>query len=109
MSTVLEEMTETFRPAELKTLAGEHADCFVTLLLPTHRHSPDYKQDSIRLKNLVSKAESALPAKYSQGGLLDNARQRISDESFWQHQLDGLAVFITGSKQQRRVQADDGK
>ena len=95
MSAVVEQMTQTFDPDELKALAEESTDCFITMLLPTHRHSPDYKQDHIRLKNLVAKAESLIPENFRSKGLLDEPKRRIDDDHFWQHQLDGLAVFIT--------------
>lgn len=95
MSAVLEQMTQTLDPDELKALAEEQSDCFITMLLPTHRHSPDYKQDHIRLKNLVAKAETLVPEKLQSKGLLDEPTKRIDDDHFWQHQLDGLAVFVT--------------
>jgi hypothetical protein len=95
MSTVAEQATRNFDPAELHALAEEQSDCFITMLLPTHRHSPDYKQDHIRLKNLIGNAEKLLSQRQQPKNLLDDAKGRIDNDLFWQHQLDGLAVLIT--------------
>ncbi len=95
MSTVAEESPRNFDPGELHGLAEEQSSCFITLLLPTHRHSPDYKQDHIRLKNLIGDAEKLLAKRQQPKNLLDDAKSRIDNDVFWQHQLDGLAVLIT--------------
>jgi len=71
----------------------------VSVYMPTHRMGQEIQQDSIRLKNLLGKAENRLVA----GGLrtpdvqtlLEPARDLLSDDLFWQHQSDGLAIFLS--------------
>lgn len=65
--------------------------------MPTHR-TGDNEQDPIRLKNLLKEAEnqlinSGLPASDA-GEILEPARRLLPDAYFWQHQGDGLAIFL---------------
>lgn len=72
----------------------------ISIFLPTHRAGLDWKQDPIRLKNLLREAERKL----SDNGvdadraeeLVQPARELIPDDHFWKHQSDGLAVFLAG-------------
>ncbi len=69
----------------------------VTITMPTHRTSPDNKQDPIRLKNLVVEATNRLLKDFSkrevEGVLkrLDGLASEIDHE----HNLDGLALFVS--------------
>lgn len=66
----------------------------VSIYQPTHRHHPDNQQDPIRFKNLVRVVEESLQEKYgSSHDLLGPVRALITDEAFWNHTLDGLAVL----------------
>ena len=70
----------------------------VSVYLPTHRAGRDVRQDPIRLKNLLRQAGDGLQA----GGmaaadvedLLAPASALLDRGSFWEHQLDGLALFL---------------
>ncbi len=85
--------------AELKTLAREHEGPCISIFMPTHRGGAETQQSRIRLKNLLTKAEERLIA----GGLrrpearelLDPVQELLENEVFWQHQSDGLAVFVS--------------
>jgi hypothetical protein len=83
---------------QIKGLAQQTNSPSISFFLPTHRAGQDTQQDPIRFKNLLREAESRLLA----GGmnprevsvLLQPAQALLEDGFFWQHQRDGLAVFI---------------
>ena len=68
----------------------------LSLYQPTHRHHPDNVQDGIRFRNLVKKLEEQLQQKYRNRDiqpLLAPFQALAGDFLFWDHTLDGLAVF----------------
>lgn len=75
----------------------------VSIFLPTHRAGAETRQNPIRFKNLLKSAEEQLR---EQGfgdradSLLEPARSLLEDFDFWQHQSDGLAVFLTPSSRE---------
>jgi hypothetical protein len=76
-------------------LAMEGAPC-LSLYMPTNRHHPDNQQDPIRFKNLLKELEQSLLQKYSSEetkSLLTPLKKLIDNPEFWNHNLDGLAVF----------------
>jgi len=83
---------------ELFSLAADKSEACVSIYMPTHRLGTQTQQDPIRFKNLTREAEEKLIAK---GLRSQNARdliqrvQAIDDYLFWQHQSDGLAIFIS--------------
>jgi len=83
----------------LETLLAEHEAPCVSLFMPTERKGNETQQNGVRLKNLLRDAEEkALRAGIRSPDirqLLDPARARIIDSLFWQHQGDGLAVFLS--------------
>jgi len=84
---------------ELRTLIKKPGGQCVSIYIPTHRTSPETKQDPIRFKNLLRQAEEEL----KKGGLrpsdaktfLKPARALLKNGFFWQYQSDGLAAFIS--------------
>lgn len=69
----------------------------VTITLPTHRTSPDNKQDPIRLKNLVVEAGNRLLKDFSKREV-EGVLKRLEDlaaEVDHAHNLDGLALFVS--------------
>ncbi len=83
---------------ELKFLAQQSQNDCVSFFMPTHRTDPGQEQDPIRFRNLIGEAEERLIAT---GLRAEEARRimqpiRALDEyNFWQHQSDGLAIFLT--------------
>lgn len=83
---------------QLEGLAHQAANPSISLFLPTHRTGQDIQQDPIRLKNLLRDAEQHFlnsgmgPREVS--ALLQPAHALLNDSSFWQHQYDGLAIFM---------------
>lgn len=70
----------------------------VSLYMPTHRSGPETRQDPIRLKNLIRRAEERLVGteirQPDASEVLRPARELIQDEAFWRHQSEGLALFL---------------
>lgn len=67
----------------------------VTITLPTHRTSPENKQDPIRLKNLLNQATERLAGEFAKREIepLQTRLQTLADEIDYQYLLDGLALF----------------
>lgn len=84
---------------ELRKLTEKPGGWCVSIYMPTHKASPETKQDPIRFKNLLREAEQRL----KEGGLrspeakklLSWGKALIKDGLFWQYQADGLAMFLS--------------
>jgi hypothetical protein len=72
----------------------------VSIYLSTHRTGMDIQQDPIRLKNLLKEAEQQLSARGVKlsvtHNILEPAVKLLQDSYFWQHQSNGLAIFLSG-------------
>lgn len=69
----------------------------VTITMPTHRTSPDNKQDPIRLKNLVVEATNRLLKDFSKREV-EVVLKRMDDlasDVDHSHNLDGLILFVS--------------
>lgn len=81
----------------LRDLVNASGPC-VSMFLPTHRGGAETTQDPVRLKNLLRQAEDQLehgamrPVEARE--LLEPARRLLDDYGFWQHQSDGLALYV---------------
>ncbi|MDO8687222.1 MAG: hypothetical protein Q7K41_01400, partial [Dehalococcoidales bacterium] len=71
----------------------------VSLFMPTYKATTEIRQNPIRLKNLLHKAEEHLEAVLSRPvearKFLKPIQQLLDDELFWQHPSDGLAIFLS--------------
>ncbi len=89
---------KTLSSDELSALVEGPQEMGVSIYMPTHR-TGDVEQDPIRLKNLLREAAGQLVdygiSISDAGGLLESAEQLLPDSHFWQHQGDGLAIFIS--------------
>jgi hypothetical protein len=68
----------------------------LSLYQPTHRHHPGNQADPVRFRNLVRSMERSLRLKYGDDqvqSLLEPFEGLAADRDFWNHTLDGLAVF----------------
>lgn len=68
----------------------------LSLFQPTHRRHPENQTDRIRFRNLVKALERSMKMKYSAEQarpLLKPFEDLEHDDEFWNHALDGLAVF----------------
>ncbi|NJN08246.1 MAG: hypothetical protein HC815_09705 [Richelia sp. RM1_1_1] len=83
---------------ELKSLVTIPEDICVSIYLPTVKLGVETQQNPIRFKNLLRTAEEQL---INRGIRPQDAKdllkpaQRIDEYEFWQHQSDGLAIFIS--------------
>jgi hypothetical protein len=82
-------------------LASRNGEDLISIFLPTHRKGRDVAQDRIRLKNQLSAMDDALavlgwkPRQRSER--LANGQGLLDDLEFWEHQREGLAVYIDDS------------
>jgi hypothetical protein len=90
---------DILNPTDLRTLITQRGKWCVSLYMPTHPVGREQQQDPVRLKNLLAKAETNLLAnglrrpKVQQ--LMQAAEELLVDKDFWQHQSDGLAMFLS--------------
>ena len=91
---------DILNPTDLKTLIAKQGKWCVSLYLPTHRAGPEKQQDPVRLKNLLAEAEVELLAnglrRPKVQELMQPAEELLWNREFWQHQSEGLAMFLTG-------------
>ncbi|MGD2164990.1 MAG: hypothetical protein PVH50_05615 [Anaerolineae bacterium] len=84
--------------SELENLAQTYDQHHVSIYLPTHRAGDRIRQNSIRFKNLLDRAEEQLVEtgrrRTAADELLAPARGLVADDVFWQQQSDGLAIFL---------------
>src|SRR5512139_2735125 len=83
---------------DLKMLLEKREGLHVSIFMPTHHVGGASKEDVIRFKNLVKKAESGLIGKGMRSPeakvLMASAERLIQDALFWRQQADGLAMFL---------------
>lgn len=94
-------MAELFNQSDLQELLKPGDGPRVSLFMPTHRSGPDVRQNAIRFKNLLARAEELIEAFTSNveqdfQKQLDAARKLVDNDPFWQHQDQGLAMFLDG-------------
>lgn len=84
---------------DLKNLIEKQKGLCISIFMPTHRAGPETRQNSIRFKNLLGEAERQLLATGIRAAemkkLLKPAQALLNDRPFWQHQSDGLAMFLS--------------
>jgi len=90
---------DILKQTNLKELIETSEKWCVSMYMPTHRVGREQQQDPIRFKNLIARAQeklldSGLRRPEAQE-LLRPAESLLDDEDFWQHQSDGLAVFLS--------------
>lgn len=79
-------------------LAGATGEPCISLYVPTFRAGQETRQSPIHLKNLLTDLERDLSEKGLRWDdlqqLLGEVREKQDDPEFWQHQGEGLAVFV---------------
>lgn len=69
---------------------------FVSIYMPTSRLTTETKDNEIRFKNLLKKAEEMLAKNYpGRAGeeILSDLKTLLEDKPFWSYQLDGLGIL----------------
>lgn len=84
--------------ADIKSLIADCEGNCVSIYMPTHRVGDEIQQDPIRLRNLLDQAEEKLISLGLRSpkarAILEPARDLEEQNRFWQHQSDGLALFL---------------
>ncbi|QEF98429.1 hypothetical protein Mal15_24810 [Stieleria maiorica] len=102
MSTTINDISPSrLTPEDLKTLAETSENPCVSILMPTHRSGPETRQNAIRFKNLLGEAKQKLEDAGHDCSILEPLESLSTNFDFWQHQKEGLAIFLTSD--QRRV------
>lgn len=82
----------------LASLLDEREGPCVSIFMPTHRMGPETEADTVHLKNLLGDVADRLEARGLRRpeaqSLLEEPAALLGDGRFWQHQLDGLALYI---------------
>jgi hypothetical protein len=90
---------DILNPTALKSLIAKQGKWCVSIYMPTHRVGRDQQQDPIRLKNLLAEGEAKLLAiglrRPEVQKLMRPAEELLWNRDFWQHQSDGLAIFLS--------------
>ena len=90
-------MAKTITRETIKQLQQQRNYPSVTLTMPTHRTAPDNEKDHIRLKNLVSEAETRLQdtfGKRESEALLEKLHEQ-ADAIDHQYNRDGLVICVS--------------
>jgi hypothetical protein len=90
---------------DLVSLSQPKDGVAVSFYLPTQRAGKPTRENPIRMKNRVVEARQQLDSRgwdpRDVDELLAPALSLIDDYEFWQHQLDGLALFMTNGEEHR--------
>ena len=89
---------DTIRIEDLRQLASRQDATAISIYIPTHL-APDARQDGIRLKNLLDRAQDELQARGMRRPeaerVLMAARGLPDNTEFWKGLSQGLAIFVT--------------
>lgn len=84
---------------ELKELISHRGEPSISLYMPTFRKGTETQQNPIRFKNLMREVDTQLEnydlSLEERTQLLGSANELQGDFPFWQHQSDGLALFLS--------------
>ena len=93
---------DPFMRSDLKQLIDTTNEPLLSIYLPTFRSGREVQQNVIRFKNLLKQAKQKLMAcglSESQiNEMLTEASKLETNEDWWQHQSDGLAMFISDGR-----------
>ncbi|MDX1663946.1 MAG: hypothetical protein R3272_09140 [Candidatus Promineifilaceae bacterium] len=86
------------RKNELQALINHRADPAISIYLPMARKGPDVSGNVIRMKTGLKQVAERLEAHDWRPSdiddLLEEPRRLLHESPYWQHQSDGLAIFI---------------
>jgi len=92
-------MNTVFNAAALAELAVPRTAPCLSLYQRTHRSRPDNQQDPIRFRNLVKELQASVGTALTSAesrALLQPFTDLADNFEFWNHTMDGLAVFRAG-------------
>jgi len=83
---------------DLKELIQRRDGTLISIYLPMHRAGPEVQQNRIRLKNILTNMEDQLLesglSRKEMETILRPAVDLLHDDHYWNHQSDGLALFL---------------
>lgn len=89
---------DLFTRDHLHELLTHTGPTLISITIPTHRMAPESLQDGIRFKNMLKQVEEQLKQRgvsaSESAELLAPVKHLPDEKIFWQHQSDGLAVFL---------------
>jgi hypothetical protein len=89
---------DTFTRKHLQHLTAFDNGPAVSIYMPTLRSGREVRQNPIRFRNVMKQATAQLSARGREGGeirrVLGKASGMERDEDWWQHQSDGMAMFL---------------
>lgn len=91
-------MTNTLHDAFGDLMTRHNNGPCLSLYLPTGRRYPDRRQDPVHFRNLVRDAEEKLESELdplARNAFLRPLHELATNEAFWAHSLEGLAVLRT--------------
>ncbi len=92
-------MTDLPTRENVRDLISKQTEACISIYMPTFRAGRKTKQGPIRLKNLLKQAEQHLRDLHFRTPqirmLLEPAEALLTKGPFWQHQSDGLALFLS--------------
>lgn len=84
---------------DILNLAEKEQDACVSIYMPTHKMGVEVQQDPIRLKNLLAEAKKQLKEwevkEQKIDAMLEEPKKLLDNSLFWQHNDQGLAIFIS--------------
>lgn len=90
---------DNFTKDDLNTLMSYQDQLCISIYMPTIVKGKETRQNPVRFRNILRSAEnslSALDLHEESEKIIESAGAAVQSEiNFWQHQSDGLAVFIT--------------
>lgn len=94
-STITQATLTPLKPGDLNEIAQVTGNPCVSILMRTHRSGREVQQDPIRLRNLLKDASEMLQASDYDDDLLEPLQSLPNQDEFWQHQGEGLAIYLT--------------
>ncbi|NTU79011.1 MAG: hypothetical protein HGA45_06355 [Chloroflexales bacterium] len=84
---------------DILALAAARAYPCLTITLPTHRTTPDNRQDPIRLKNLMGEAARRLADEQGkrESAVVLQSLERLAETIDHERNLDGLVIFVSAA------------
>jgi len=90
---------DTFDHEHLTDLVSSDETATVSIYLPMYRAGREVRQNATRFKNAIKSAEEQIGRRFPENqplhAQLKQAAELERDEQWWQHQADGLALFLT--------------
>jgi hypothetical protein len=98
------EVFDKFSEKDLACLLNREDSLSISLFMPTRQKSRETRQNPVMLKNLLKKAEKKLdqhPDEEEKKAIepsLEAVHHLLENHDFWQHQNQGLALFIASDR-----------